>query len=77
MSPTDKLLAAMPGTLADLAGATGYPVGSVLRLIGELRRSGHGIVAVEDGVTRNVRSKAHSETDVLTTVYRSAKVGDT
>lgn len=54
LSPPETIVAAMPGTLAELAAATGYPPAQVIRLIGLARRDGWTIRATnhprsEDG----------------------------
>ncbi len=52
-SPPEKVRAAMPGTLVDLAERTGYPIETVLRQITNLRRSGVRVNAQKDGFSRN------------------------
>jgi hypothetical protein len=45
-SPADKVAAAMPGTIAEIAERVGYPVGTVLHQITTLRREGRRVNAI-------------------------------
>lgn len=45
MNPAGTVVAAMPGTVAELSERTGYPVGQVERLIVRARAEGHRVNA--------------------------------
>lgn len=66
--PQDRVRAALPGTLGELALATGYPVGQVLANITRLRKEGVRVNAIEDGVSRSVGRFVDPEV-VASTVY--------
>jgi hypothetical protein len=67
MTPPEKVADAMPGTLKDLSKATGYPVGSVLKQINTLRRSGVRVNAVAEAGAIGVCWPI--EADVMSTIY--------
>lgn len=45
-TPADRVAAAMPGTLSDIAARCGYPITEVMRQIMVLRQSGKRVNAV-------------------------------
>lgn len=68
--PPRKVVAALPGTLAEIADRTQYPVAQVIRLILHARGMGVPIVAVEDGISRAVTRYVDRDNPVVsTTVY--------
>lgn len=68
--PIDKVHDALPGTLADLVAATGYPAGSILELIVRLRSEGVRVNATEDGISRAVpRYIDRDEPSTSTTIF--------
>src|SRR5258706_10296380 len=71
-SPPAKVRAAMPGTLAELSARTEYPVETVLKMIGALRREGVRVNATEDGISRNVSRHVDPEWSA-TTVYEEVQ----
>lgn len=69
-SPPARVVAAMPGTVGELSKATGYPAGEVLKQIGNARREGKRVNAVEDGISRGVgrhldRENPHESTTIF------------
>lgn len=67
--PTDKVLNALPGTLAEVSERTGYPYATVLGLIERLRGDGEVIMAQREPSIAGVPARAKPESDALTTVY--------
>lgn len=62
MNPPETVVEAMPGTAAELAEKTGYPLGQVYRLIHRARLDGHRITATmhtrsDDGTATTVFEK--------------------
>jgi len=53
-SPLNRVMAAMPGTLAELRERTGYPTATILQMIGQLRAGGTPTFAWPDGETGTV-----------------------
>jgi len=74
--PVDAVERAMPGTLAELAERTGYPVEQVLGLLTRLRVEGKRVNAQEDGVSRSVGryvEAGHTATTVYSVDSRRGK----
>lgn len=54
LSPPARVVAAMPGTIHELAEATGYGIEATYKAILNARREGVRVNAVEDGISRSV-----------------------
>lgn len=72
MTPPEKVLAAMPGTLADISRRTEYPIPVVHKLLVQLRSDGVRVNAVSDVTQSGITKLTPILPDVLTTVYEVA-----
>lgn len=67
--PVETVIAALPGTLPELAAKTGFSVEIVHKLILRARQEGRRLHAVRDVAVVNVPARAKPEADAVATIY--------
>lgn len=73
--PADKLIAALPGTVADLAAATGYKQDAVYMLILSARRQGRRIVCVPNPGALATFALTTEDSNATVAAYAAADEG--